>query len=252
MGTRHRVRHADRPPVTRAALDAAIAAIVERHLAVEAPYAEELSEDPHEMHAHLRKRSIDFSLDLRRKDYPDAVVISRWIAEVEARRAELWALEQGLLLGLTNRQVGEPYGLLSRQGVPDRVKALRRHLHGASADALPGPAAPAGRGSRALSAAERELEWLTANRRRILALAGRLLAHADLADEEAADWLAEVARDVDDGACTPASFRVIGFAVDDLAASPAFLALEPGHALMTLVREWRSLAQDHGNVTRER
>lgn len=252
MGTRHRVRQSDRPAVTRADLDAAIAAIVERHLADDAAYAEELSEDPHEMYFHLRKRSIDFSHDLRRKDYRDAVVIARWIAEVHAREVELWALEQGLLLGLSNRQVGEPYGLTSRQGVPDRIRTLRRRVRGAGADVLPLPVGLARQGSgRPTSVAERELEWLATHRGRILALARELLAYEDLADDDAAEWLAEVRRDADDAVCTPSSFRIVGIAVDDLAASPSVLVLESGHALLTLIREWRSLANDHRNVSRE-
>jgi hypothetical protein len=258
MSTRRRVRQQDRPTVTRAEVDAAIAAIAGRHLSEEAAYAEELSDDPGEMLSHLRKRSIDFPVDLRRRDYADAVILARWVADHEAKRIELWALEQGKQLGLTNRQVGEPYGLISRQGVPDRIKALRRQVHGlaaaelGSASAAPAAVAEAGPSSpaRAKTDAERELEWLAGRRRIILGLAEELLAYEELADADAADWLAEVRRDVGDGACTPASVRLINFAVDDLAASPAVMALEPGHALLTLIGEWRSLAEEHRAVSR--
>lgn len=252
MSTRRRVRREDRPPVTRAAADAAIAAIADRHARGDAPYADEISDDPAEMLRHLRKRSVNFSPDLRRRDYPDAVILARWVAEFEADRITLWALEQGKHLGLTNREVGEPYALLSRQGVPDKIKALRRRLRGAGADAEARPAAgrPASPG-RPLTAAERELEWLREHRARILGLADELVAYTALADEDAADWLAEVARDVADGACTPASFVVIGCAVDDLETSPAVGDLEDGHALLTLIGEWRSLAAEHRNVSRE-
>lgn len=250
MSTRRRTRHEDRPTVTRAEVDAALAAIAERHLAAEAAYAEEISDDPTEMLVHLRKRSVNFSIDLRRRDYSDAVILARWISEHEADRITLWALEQGKHLGLTNREVGEPYGLISRQGVPSKIATLRRRLHGAGADAegRPAPAAP----SRELTAAERDLEWLAANRKRILGFAHELLAYTDLADDDAADWLADVARDVADGACTPASFVVIGCAVDDLAASPDVSDLDNGHALLTLLGEWRSLSAERRNVSRER
>lgn len=256
MSTRRRTRLADRPAVTRDAVEAALAAIAERHLAVEAPYAEEISDDPGEMLAHLRKRSIDFSGDLRRRDYSDAVVLARWVAQHEADRITLWALEQGKHLGLTNREVGEPYGLISRQGVPDKIKALRRRLRGAGADAESRPSA-AGSGAapatprRTPTPAEREQAWLAANRTRILGFANELVSYTDLADEDAADWLSEVARDAADGACTPASFVVINCAVDDLASSPAVRDLDDGHALLTLMEEWRSLAAEHRNVSRE-
>jgi hypothetical protein len=252
MSARRRVRLADRPAVTRAEVEAAIAAIADRHVRAEAAYAEEISSDPTEMLVHLRKRSIDFPADLRRMDYPDAVVLARWVAQHEAERITLWALEQGKRLGFTNREVGHPYGLLSRQGVPDKIKALRLRLQGAGAEAeaasRPAPAAAPG---RPLTPAERELAWLDANRKRILGVAHELLSYTDLADEDAADWLAEVGRDVADGACTPASFVVIGCAVDDLAASPAVTDLDPGHALLTLMGEWRSLFAEHRNVSRE-
>lgn len=256
MSTRRRVRLADRPAVTRAEVDTALAAIAERHLAAEAPYAEEISDDPGEMLAHLRKRSINFSPEMRRRDYFDVVVLARWVAQHEADRITLWALEQGKHLGLTNREVGEPYGLISRQGVPDKIKALRRRLRGAGADAESRPSAVAPNGPatttrRTPTPAERELAWLAANRTRILGFANELVSYTDLADADAADWLAEVARDAADGACTPASFVVINCAADDLSSSPAVRDLDDGHALLILLEEWRSLAAEHRNVSRE-
>lgn len=240
---RRRTRHADLPPVTATHVEAALAAIAGRHLELDAPYAEEISDDPGEMLAHLRKRSINFSADLRRRDYPDVVVLARWVAEHEAARVELWALEQGKLLGLTNRQVGEPYGLLSRQGVPERIRKLRRRLLGPAADAEHSSApTPAAHG-------DPEREWLAANRARVHGLARELLAYEPLADDDAADWLADVRRDLDDGACTPASFSTIKLAVAELASVPEVMALDPGHALWTLVREWRALVAGHDAVS---
>jgi hypothetical protein len=255
MGTRQRVRREDRPTVTQADATAAVAAVAARHLAADAPYAEELSDDPTEMLAHLRKRSVNFSRDLRVQDYPDVKVISRWVTEYEARKTELWTLEQGKLLGFSNRQIGADYGLLSRQGVPDRIKTLRHLVRGASADAQAQAGADSssatGAAGRPLTAAERELEWLAANRRRILALAGELLAYEHLADNDAADWLAEVKRDVDDSACTPASFVILRCAADDLASSPGVADLGNEHPLTTLIGEWRSLDAERGNIVRE-
>jgi hypothetical protein len=240
---RRRNRHADLPDVTADQVEAAVAAITARHLERDAPYADELSEDPAEMFAHLRKRSINFAADLRRLDYPDVVTLARWLAEHEARRIELWTLEQGKQLGLTNRQVGEPYGLaISRQGVPDRIKALRRRVHGSAADVERSPAVPAGQ-------VDPELEWLAANRARVHGLARELLTYEPLADDDAADWLADVRRDLDDGACTPASFSTIKLAVAELTSVPEVMALDAGHALWTLVREWRALVAGHDAVS---
>jgi hypothetical protein len=247
MTSRRRVRRDALPAVTRAQVDTALAVIAERHLVRGAAYVEELSDDPALMLAHLRKRSTDFPADLRRLDYPSVVILSRWVADHEAKRMELWTLEQGKRLGMTNRQVGLPYGLISRQGVPDRIRTLRRLLHGLAADAE-SPAAPAT--GRPATAADRELEWLDANRPLIHRLAGELLVHEALADEDAAEWLVEVRRDLVDAACTPASFNVITFAVADMSLAPAVRDLDAGHAVWIAIREWRSLVTEHKIVTK--
>lgn len=245
MTSRRRVRRDAIPVITRDQVDAAIAAIAARHLTRDAAYVDELSDEPAEMIAHLRKRSANLPLDLQKLDYPDVVILSRWVTEREAKRTELWTLEQGKRLGLTNQQVGKPYGLAtSRQGVTDRIRTLRRIVHGVAADAAAQPSRPA-------TAAERELEWLDANRPRIHRTASQLLAHEALADEDAAEWLVEVRRDLDDRACTPASFNVVTFAVADMSLSPAVRDLADGHTVWSTIREWRSLVTEHKIVTRE-
>lgn len=236
MSTRRRTRRRDRPTVTSDEVVAALQAITVTHLRKDARYCEELSEDPAEMLAHLRKRNRDFPADIHAADYPHVVVLSRWVAETEADRVTLWALEQGKRLGMTNRQVGEPFGLISRQGVPDKIKTLRDRTDQAK------PAL-------ALGNAERQARWLAGRRAQVLLLSTELLGHTDLADEDAAEWLVEVARDVEDGACTPASFSVVGFAVDDLAASPAVRSLESEHPLVGLIARWRLLAAEFRAVS---
>lgn len=243
MSSRRRTRREDRPAVTPDEVAAAVEAITTTHLTKDARYCDELSDDPADMLSHLRKRNRDFPTDIQVADYPHAVVLARWVAENEADRVTLWALEQGKRVGLTNRQVGEPYGLISRQGVPDKIKTLRARTK------RPPNTSDQPKHRAAQGGADRQARWLATHRSQILLFARQLLEHVALADEDAADWLAEVARDVEDGACTPASFSVIGFAVQDLAASPAARCLEPGHDLLALVTRWRSLVSEFRNVS---
>lgn len=209
---------------------AAIGRITERRDRVDDPHRYLLNDDPREVLAYLRKHSRGMPEDIRKADVDDGLVLRVWLWW-EGETAELWLLDRAEDLGMNRRRVGARLGVTTGQGLVDRRAHKREVLAGAAGAA---PAAPTpGR--------ERQ-DWLDAHRREIQTIARTLVEHWDLADDDAAEWLVEVRRDLADDACTPGAFTCINWAVDAMAAIPAVNDLPTTHPLKQAIGAWPPLS----------
>lgn len=237
------------PRVHEADAAAAVAAIAARRAAIDDPSREQLTDDPHETLRYLRKHGgPDVPDAVRRADIEDGLRLWVWLWWEHATTV-LWLLDRAETLDMNRRAVGRHLGIRTGQGVVDRRDRLRALLtHGR-------PDEKVSRAERA--AAEhtatvevRQRRWLDRHRTAIAAVAEQLVAHQDLADDEAADWIVEVDRDLRERACTPASFAVIELAVDALVTVDAVHALSEDHPLRRALRDWQALAAGYRRATR--
>jgi hypothetical protein len=226
------------PRVSDAEKDEAISRIQRRHADDDLSYQYLLSDDPLEALSYLRRRGrqgLRGDPDGQGHDVIDALTLRVWLWW-RLEEHELYLLDQVDALGLNRRRVGARLGVTTGQGLVDR----REYKRGLLAD----PNRPA-RQEVATQTDRRSSQqrWLDRQRNAIHSLAATLVEHGDLAgdDEEVADWLPEVREDLRTGACTPASFTLIGWAVDALAAVPAIRALPPAHPLRQALGAWPSL-----------
>lgn len=96
----------------------------------------------------------------RATELADILLLSR-LAEAEHDRLVLRALRTGRQEGLKPRHLGPPLGILTRQGLEDRVRALTRRVAEAryDSDAAPPPAAPIARPNLHAIAQELLAHW---------------------------------------------------------------------------------------------
>lgn len=209
--------------------------IASRRAQIDDPNAWRLSDDPVEVLAYLRRYSSGVPRWVAEADVLDGLTLRLrlwWIGE----EAELWLLERGRRLGIPPRSVGQRLGIGSRQGVHDRLRLVREKISRLTGAPHPGlDPTPDDR--------EREAEtaWLHDHRADILEIAAEAAAHQHLADDEAAEWLAEVARDVRERVVTRGSVQTLRFALVDLGASAQVVALDAGHPLQALLDRWARL-----------
>ncbi|MEV4212622.1 hypothetical protein [Micromonospora sp. NPDC049662] len=211
----------------RAALDR----IIQRRDDIDDPNRYQLSDDPRDVLAYLRKHSRGMPEHVRRADVEDGLVLRVWLWW-DGEAAELWLLDRADELAMNRRSVGARLGVATGQGLVDRRVHKRAMLSRATGIPAPAPAS---------SARGRE-EWIAAHRRAVQAIASTLVEHRELADEEAAESLIEVRRDLHDDVCTPAGITVIDWAVTELAAVPAVAALPDSHPLRQAITAWAPLA----------
>ncbi|MCE0764119.1 hypothetical protein LWC35_14540 [Pseudonocardia kujensis] len=218
---------------------AAIDRITERRRRVDDPNAWRLSEDPADVLAFLRSCSRGMPAWVLEADVLDGLELRLrlwWLGEV----AESWLLEQADRLGVPPRLVGQRLGVSTRQGVHDRRRAARHKVARLRGEPVSEPGRPADQGKR-----EQEAEWLQRHRADLLAIAEVAVGHAELGDEEAAEWLIEVARDLRDAVLTPGSLQLLRFALVALAASPEVEHLADNHPLRRTFSRWSQLFSTH-------
>jgi hypothetical protein len=221
------------PPVTPADAQAAIGRIAARRAQMDDPNAWRLSEDPVEVLAYLQRYSTGVPQWVAEADVLDGLTLRFrlwWLGE----ESELWLLERARRLGIPPRRIAPRLGVASRQAVHDRLRLARDKM----AKLRGTPPNPAGNSHQA---ADAQREWISAHRDEILEIGRLALSHRGLADEDAAEWLVEVARDVREGVVSPGSVQTLRFALLGLSSSPAVSGLDESHPLEVLLQRWARL-----------
>ena len=205
--------------------------ITQRRDRIDDPNRYQLSDDPREVLAYLRKHSRGIPEHVRRADVEDGLILRVWLWW-EGEAAELWLLDRADELGMNRRSVGARLGVATGQGLVDRRAHKRAMLSKATGISASAPA----------SSTQGREKWIADHRREIQAIAATLVEHRILADEEAAESVIEVRRDLQEDVCTPGGITVINWAVSEMAAVPAVKALSDSHPLRQALAAWMPLA----------
>jgi hypothetical protein len=227
------------PPVSAADATAAIEGIAARRAKIDDPNAWRLTEDPLEVLTYLRRYSKGVPPWVAEADVLDGLTLRLrlwWLGE----EAELWLLESARRLALPPRLIGPRLGITSRQGVHDRLRLAREKL-----ERLTGTPDPALNPGPDQEQRANEQTWLHEQHGAILEIAADALKHRALADEEAADWLLDVARDLRDQVVTPGSLQTLRFALAELETSTGVMDLDGSHPAKELLRRWSELYGTH-------
>jgi hypothetical protein len=196
--------------VTADEASAAVARIAARRRTIDDQSAWRMGEDPHDVLVYLRRYSGGVPREVAEADVLDGLVLKLrlwWLAE----EAEWWLLERGRALGVAPGRIGQILGIGTRQGVYDR----RRHAgHKAALLAQEPSREPAVPAEQQLH--DVQARWLSRHRAAVQDLARRALAFRDLAGDEVAEWLVDVARDLADDAMTPGVLHTLHFALAEL------------------------------------
>ncbi len=227
------------PSVSAADATAAIEGIAARRAQIDDPNAWRLSDDPLEVLTYLRRYSTGVPAWVAKADVLDGITLRLrlwWLGE----EAELWLLERARRLSLPPRLIGPRLGITSRQGVHDRLRLAREKLERLTG--TPDPALNPGPDQEQRVA---EQAWLRQERVAILGIATDALEYRALADEEAADWLLDVARDLRDQVVTPGSLQTLRFALAELESSTGLMDLDGSHPARRLLRRWSELYATH-------
>lgn len=216
---------------------AAIARITARRRAIEDQNLWRMSDQPHEVLDYLRRYSTGVPAAVAQADLLDGLTLKVrlwWIAE----ESEWWLLERGRALGVAPAAIGQVLGVRTRQGVHDRLRLARRKAALLARE----PARERLSSSRGeQNDGTARLRWLTDHRGAVQHLARRAVDFRDVAGEELAEWLVDVARDLADDAVTPGSLQMLRFALVEL-ESDEFVE-QAGRALARdeLLHEWSLL-----------
>lgn len=231
------------PPVTADQASTAIERVAIRRRQIDDPNAWRLSEDPAEVLDYIRRYSSGIPAWVAEADVLDGLELRLrlwWLGEV----AELWLLERAQRIGVPPRRVGARLGISSRQGVHDRIRLGRRKVGLLRGEPIADRPTPADQRIR-----DSEATWLQDHRTEVLAIAAAALEYVDLGDDDAAEWLAEVARDLREDVVSPGSVQLLRFALVDLSASPAVRQLEDDHPLQQTLTRWSGLYASHPEPT---
>ena len=217
------------PPVDAEEAMAAIARIRERRERIDDPQVWRMSEDLVDVLSYLRRYSRDVPRWVAEADVIDGLTLRLrlwWLGE----EAEVWLLQAARRANVAPAEVGRRLGIGTRQGVHDRLRLALRKVAVLRGD--PAPAAPVS------GADDADQVWLSEHSGAVREVAGHALRFGDLASDEAAEWLADVARDVRDGAMTPGSVQVLRFALAELAVSPGVESAAADHPVHALLARW--------------
>lgn len=238
------------PRVDAARAAQAVRDIADRRAEIDDPHRDRLGDDPLEVLLYLRKYSgPNIPEAVRQADIEDGLRLRIWLWW-QGAALELWLLDRAEDLGMNRKRIGRLLGIRTGQGLVDRRDRLRALL------------GPAGRPDEKVQRAERaeqrasasiearQRNWLHRHRGAIASVAQALIDHEDLADEDAAEWLVEVARDLRERSFTPASFMVVDLAVDALVTVDAVAALTDEHPLRQALRQWQALAAQYRAIQR--
>lgn len=241
------------PRIDDVQAQSALRAIAERRAAIDDPYREQLGDDltlSDVLHvlSYLRKHSgSQLPEAVRRADVTDALRLRVWLWWYGAH-LERQLLERAEQLGMNRRDLGQLLGIRTGQGIVDRRDRLQALLgdHGRPDEKVMRAERAAGRATTSLP--RRQQQWLDRHRAAVRDVAVALVEYQRLADDEAAEWIVEVARDLHDQACTPASYTQVFYAVDAMAAVPAVAALPDTHPLRRAMRDWQALAAQYRRI----
>ncbi|WP_018588931.1 hypothetical protein [Salinispora arenicola] len=238
------------PRITDDQATQALHAITGRRAAIDDPHREQLGDDltPLDvlhMLSYLRKHSgSGIPNQVRRADIADAMRLRVWLWW-HCQAIERWLLERAEDLTMNRRDLGHLLGVRTGQGLVDRRDRLQALLgeHGRPDEKLIRAERAADRSTAGLP--QHRQEWLVGNRKAVRAVATTLIEHRDLADDDTAEWLIEVDRDLRDQILTPAAYTVIFYAVDAMATLPAVLTLPDNHPLRRALRDWQVLSAQY-------
>lgn len=217
----------------------AVARIAARRREIDDPHLWRLTEDPLETLTYLRMYSGGVPRHVAEADLLDGLTL-RLRLWWEGEGAELWLLERARSLGVPPRLIGSRLGITTRQGVHGRLRLARAKMQVRPGAPHPGLQPQAEHPTR-----DAEAAWLHRNRMALRDIAATAVAHRDLADEEAADWLLDVARDLRDSALTPGSLQVLRFALAEVEISAAVASLSLDHPLLKMLERWSLLYATH-------
>ena len=205
------------PRVTSLQAKEAAQRIHDRHRRIDDPYREELGGEPAEVLSYLRKRGADMPNGIRIDDIFDAAVLHIYLWWQAAER-ERWLLDTAERLGVAHGEYGKVFGMRSRQGFRDRADRLHALLDATGSGR---PDEKSRRADRtAVGRRGDEAMWLDTSRAEILSLARDVVAFYPIVDDETAEDLLEVRRDLQDGRYGTQTFVLLSEAVRALRACP--------------------------------
>jgi hypothetical protein len=240
------------PRVARVEVDAALNRIAARRRQIDDErFGQVDADDPAAVLDYLRTHGGRLPRDLEdmaRKDVDDGLVLVVWLWW-EDRRREYELLLAGVRLGMPLSQLGAPLGLGSRvqspdgnrrRGVQDRIDRLAALLKYDRPDAR--ITREARRVDQERTApGDPQAVWLRKHGEWVSAVAARLLAYYDLADEEAAEYLVEVRHDWREESWTPGSLVWMGLAAAALRVSPGVVGLGDRHGVQRALKDVEDL-----------
>lgn len=195
---------------------AALTAIRDRHTTVDDRHAEELTDDPAEVLAYLRKHGPTMPDGIRVDDLTDAVTLHLWLWW-QASARERWLFDQAVTLGVDRRAFAGQFGVRSPAGFQNRRDRLHA-LHDAT-----GPGRPDEKAVVADRVAARQPDagdWYAASRHRMRQIACDLIVLEPRVDDDTYDQLVEVRREIERDAWDEKSIVWLTLAVEALADSP--------------------------------
>jgi hypothetical protein len=207
------------PKVDPMTVDAKVAAIFKRHADRDDPHLDEMGHTPRDVLTYLRRRYPDFTPGLRADDLNDVAVLllGKWWDD---HREALFWLRQVVSLGANRREFAAVFGITSSQGFKDWLDRLEALLDPTGPGRPDEQAMRADRRSAAQEAnrpATGEQRWVADNMSRYAELAQAAVGLYMDVDEDTAEQLSEVRRDVKDGAYTDGDpLVVLGLAVEAL------------------------------------
>jgi hypothetical protein len=228
-----------RPHVHRSELTAALDRIAERHArADDEIFARIDSENPADVLGFLVKNLHLLPPDIKEADVRDALILNGWMWWEDVRR-EHALLVAGVAAGVPLGELGARLGVTD-EGVQNRIDRGTALLRFDRPDAsLAREARRTERDQADRSAAA--CTWIGEHEEWVAATAARLVSYGSLCDEEAGEWMEEVARDWKDRTFTPTTLTLMGLAAAALRVSPDVLNQPPQHAVHRAIRHVHDL-----------
>jgi hypothetical protein len=243
--------------IDRVQVERALKRIIGRRMKHEDPHRELLpapeDADPREVLDYLRKyNGPNIPHRVLQQDVCDALILNNWLWW-EDRRRELYWLQVGRRRGLFLTHLGGPLGILSRQGVIDRIDRLEALLrYDRPNEKLARADRQAARASDAEASAQEQ--WIIRHQEELLTLISDLVEEAERygLDDTEREWIDELAIDARGDALGPTTMKMLGSALDDLRTAASVVALESSrphrvHAVLARADRLRSDFADYSH-----
>jgi glutathione S-transferase len=235
------------PRVTPDQLLAACSAIVQRHLRAGDEEISSAGSDPSDLLLYLRMHGGRVPEGVRVDDLFDAVVLHLhlWWKHQERER---WLILSAEKLQVHHGQIAAAFGMGSGQGFRDRRDRLNELLSETGSGRPDEQAARAARADASRPGSLGEGRWLAAAKPTIMGMARAALTFWLDVDEEAAEELLELRRDVKAEQCTVQTFTFLQGAVRALSACQAPKVLARAAQVQALVGGLERLEQDRARA----